>query len=185
MPPVHVRRRIAGDMSLLPVRTPQLAVPLLAGLLAVLVAVAAVLLAGVQAGSSGPDDETRRVAGSPSLRLDVDKVVPVSDSTGAATMQDHLDRCDGPVLVRFAGLRERLLAEHDYCGGRWILRLRADQVLRLAGDSVGGIYQVNGRTDVVPKGTSAGVIRGLGDVVAQTCRPDGRTLRLVGLTRVA
>jgi hypothetical protein len=100
------------------------------------------------------------------------------------TMQRLLNRCDGPVAVRFDGIRPRLLAEHDYCGGRWILGLERGDIVRLTNGSLTGRYKVNDNIKVVRKGTSAGVLRGMGAVVAQTCRPDGDTLRLVGLSRI-
>lgn len=112
-----------------------------------------------------------------------DRTERVAGTARPATMQQALDRCEGPVAVRFAGMRERLLAEHDFCGGDWVIALDEGQVVRLIGGGVSGTYAV-GRARVVPKGTSAGAIRGLGDVVAQTCRPDGKTLRLVGLSRL-
>jgi hypothetical protein len=107
----------------------------------------------------------------------------VAHTARPGTMQRALDLCQGPVAVRFAGMRERLLAEHDFCGGGWIIALDEGQVVQLTGGGISGTYAV-GRATVVPKGTSAGVIRGLGDVVAQTCRPDGKTIRLVGLSRL-
>ena len=88
------------------------------------------------------------------------------------------------MAVRFHQVRPTLLAEHDFCGGIWILRLVPGEVIRLAGGGIGGSYQVTDRIKVVEKGRSAAAIRGMGDVVAQTCRPDGTTLRLVGLTKV-
>jgi len=101
-----------------------------------------------------------------------------------STMQALLDRCDGSVAIRFSGIAVRLLTEHDYCGGLWILHLDRGEVIEVVGGGIGGIYRVNGNIKVVPKGTSAYVLRGMGDVVAQTCRADGDTLRLVGLTKL-
>jgi len=88
-----------------------------------------------------------------------------------STMQALLDRCDGSVAIRF-------------CGGLWILHLDRGEVIEVVGGGIGGIYRVNGNIKVVPKGTSAYVLRGMGGVVAQTCRADGDTLRLVGLTKL-
>jgi len=101
-----------------------------------------------------------------------------------STMQALLDRCDGSVAIRFSGIAVRLLTEHDYCGGLWILHLDRGEVIEVVGGGIGGIYRVNGNIKVVPKGTSAYVLRGMGGVVAQTCRADGDTLRLVGLTKL-
>jgi len=102
-----------------------------------------------------------------------------------STMQTLLDRCDGSVAIRFSGMAVRLLAEHDYCGGRWILHLDPGDVIRVVvGGGIRGIYRVNRNIKVVPTGSSAYVLRGMGDVVAQTCRADGDALRLVGLTRL-
>jgi hypothetical protein len=110
--------------------------------------------------------------------------VGVAHTAGASSLQSELDRCDGPVVARFAGIGPALLAEHDYCGGRWILRLRPGQVIRLSGSDVAGTYRVTERIKVVPKRTSSAALRGMGDLVAQTCRRDGRTLRLVGLSEI-
>ena len=101
-----------------------------------------------------------------------------------STMQALLDRCDGSVAIRFSGMAVRLLTEHDYCGGLWILHLDRGEVIEVVGGGIGGRYRVNGNIKVVPKGTSAYVLRGMGDVVAQTCRADCDTLRLVGLTEL-
>jgi len=101
-----------------------------------------------------------------------------------STMQALLDRCDGSVAIRFSGMAVRLLTEHDYCGGLWILDLDRGEVIEVVGGGIVGSYRVNGNIKVVPKGTSAYVLRGMGDVVAQTCRADGDTLRLVGLTKL-
>jgi len=101
-----------------------------------------------------------------------------------STMQTLLDRCDGSVAIRFSVMAVRLLAEHDYCGGRWVLHLDPGDVIRVVGGGIRGIYRVNRNIKVVPTGSSAYVLRGMGDVVAQTCRADGDTLRLVGLTKL-
>lgn len=112
-----------------------------------------------------------------------DRTVDVAYTAVASNMQRLLDRCDGPVAVTFDGIRQRLLAEHDYCGGRWVLGLDRGDVVRIEGGNIGGRYRA-GEIKVVRKGSSAGVLRGMGAVVAQTCRPDGDTLRLVGLSRI-
>lgn len=121
----------------------------------------------------------------PGLELRASKSVRVAYYAGAYTMQRLLDRCDGPVAVKFDGLRQRLLAQHDYCGGRWILGLERGDIVTLSNGNLAGRYRVNGSIKVVRKGTSAGVLRGMGNVVAQTCRPDGDTVRLVGLSRLS
>jgi hypothetical protein len=121
----------------------------------------------------------------PGLELRASKSVRVAYYAGPYTMQRLLDRCDGPVAVKFEGLRQRLLAQHDYCGGRWILGLERGDTVTLSNGNLAGRYRVNGNIKVVRKGTSAGVLRGMGNVVAQTCRPDGDTVRLVGLSRLS
>ena len=128
----------------------------------------------------GPQDLVNAAAPLPRAELSVG----IAHTARPSSLQAELDRCDGPVVARFAGVGPALLAEHDYCGGRWILRLRPGQVIRLAGSDVTGTYRVTGRIKVVPKGTSSSALRGMGDVVAQTCRRDGRTLRLVGLSEI-
>jgi len=135
-----------------------------------------------------------RLADAPGNSADLEYAVtpapPVALSVGvahtaeASTMQERLDRCDGPVVVRFRGVRPALLAEHDYCGGRWILGLETGDMIRVSGADIGGRYRVTDKIKVVDKGRSSAAIRGMGDVVAQTCRRDGTTLRLVGLAKV-
>lgn len=120
----------------------------------------------------------------PAQPLEVDLHVEVAHSATPATVQETLDLCEGPVAVRFTGSRPTLLAEHDYCGGSWVLRLDPGEVVRLHGSVDSGTYRVSRRIKVVPKESSAFTLRGMGDVVAQTCRPDGSTLRLVGLSRI-
>lgn len=124
----------------------------------------------------------------PVVSIDVEprasQSVSVAYYSAVSTMQSLLNRCDGPVSVKFDGIRPRLLAEHDYCGGRWILGLDRGDIVRISNGVLAGRYKVNGNIKVVKKGTSAAVLRGMGAVVAQTCRPDGDTVRLVGLTRL-
>lgn len=121
----------------------------------------------------------------PTWPLEVDLHVEVAHSATPATVQDTLDLCQGPVTVRFAGIRPTLLAEHDYCGGTWVLGLDPGEVLRLGGSDGSGTYRVTRQIKVVPTGTSALALQGMGDLVAQTCRPGGSTMRLVGLSRIA
>ena len=75
--------------------------------------------------------------------------VGVAHTAKPSTMQEQLDRCAGPVAVRFHQVRPTLLAEHDFCGGLWILRLVPGEVIRLAGGGIGGSYQVTDRIKVV------------------------------------
>ena len=151
---------------------------LLAPLLAAIFLGAVVRLADAPSNSS--DLEYAATPAPPAIVLSVG----VAHTASASTMQEQLDRCDGPVVVRFRGVRPALLAEHDFCGGLWIRRLVPGEVIRLAGGGIGGTYRVTDRIKVVEKGMSAAAIRGMGDVVAQTCRGNGSTLRLVGLSRV-
>jgi hypothetical protein len=116
--------------------------------------------------------------------LAVDLHVEVAHSATPATVEETLDLCQGPVAVRFEGIRPTLLAEHDFCGGTWVLGLDPGQVVDLRGSDDSGTYLVTRRIKVVPKGSPASTLQGMGDVVAQTCRPDGSTLRLVGLSRI-
>jgi len=128
-----------------------------------------------------------RVQLSARVQVSAPRITRTEDVRYPATvsnMQALLDRCDGSVAIRFSGMAVRLLAEHDYCGGRWILRLDRGEVIRVVGGGISGIYRVNRNIKVVPTGSSASVLRGMGDVVAQTCRADGDTVRLVGLSRL-
>lgn len=150
---------------------------LLAPLLAALVLGAAVRLG--EAPSNTADLEYAATPAPPAALS-----MGIAHKARAATMQERLDRCDGPVVVRFRAVRPALLAEHDFCGGRWILRLATGDVIRLAGGGLGGSYRVTDRIKVVEKGKSAAALRGMGDVVAQTCRRNGTTLRLVGLANL-
>lgn len=159
---------------------------ILAGMLAVatlLPQVAAMTVDGT-AGSGGPGNSARGPVVHLEITPQASRTVDVAYAAVPTTMQRLLDRCDGPVSVRFDGIRQRLLAQHDYCGGRWILGLEKGDVVRVYGGEIGGRYRVNGNIKVVRKDTSIAVLKGMGAVVAQTCRPDGDTLRLVGLSRI-
>lgn len=143
---------------------------------------------GVLDGLDAMQPASRSVFGAgmtrPAQPPEVDLDVEVAHSATPATVQDTLDLCQGAVTVRFAGIRPTLLAEHDYCGGTWVLGLDPGEVVRLRGSNDSGTYRVTRQIKVVPKGSSTFTLHGMGDVVAQTCRPDGSTMRLVGLSRI-
>ena len=108
--------------------------------------------------------------------------VPVSQWATAGDMQGKIDRCIGPVAINISGA-PLLIAEHDYCGGsgRIASRHMGDRVQVTGGGGVNGTYKVVS-IHRVPKGSSTGVLRGLGAAVLQTCV--GNTLVLVGINRI-
>lgn len=164
-------------------------------LLVVAMMAAAVLGGSLRVAGFGVTDRLYAMQPSPRAAFDAGLTVPdpkptvdlhvdVAHEASPATVQDALALCQGPVTVRFAGIGPTLLAEHDFCGGTWVLRLDPGEVVRLRGSDDAGTYRVTRRIKAVPKGSSAYVLEGMGDVVAQTCLPDGSTLRLVGLSRI-
>lgn len=98
--------------------------------------------------------------------------------------QGVIDRCRGPVAFDSAvsGV-PWILAEHVHCGGRWVLSARAGATLRINNGPLAGTWKANGRSKSVPQGSRTTVTRGLGALVAQTCIPGTRRVRLVGFNR--
>jgi hypothetical protein len=108
--------------------------------------------------------------------------VPVGLWATAQTMQARLDLCRGPVAIPMGSL-PLLVAEHDYCGGktRFATRRAGDIVAVTGAKDADGTYQVT-TTRTVPKGSSTSLLKGMGDIVLQTCVGD--TLYLAGAVRI-
>lgn len=115
-------------------------------------------------------------------------VIRIAAVATPSTMQSAINACDGPVEIAWSsdpfqwGALPNEIAEHDYCGGAVFDSLAAGQRVEVVGGDLGGLYVVNGNRRFATAGASADVLSGVGDVVLQTCVPNG--VVLVGLDRV-
>lgn len=124
----------------------------------------------VPTSGQGPDDARHVV------------VVHVVEVTSASNGQAAVDRCRGPVEVLYASYGyPNAIVEHDYCGGAWFASLATGTRVRVVSGTQPGLYEVNGRRRVVPKGSTIAAMYGLGVLVLQTCRGDN--LVFIGLSR--
>lgn len=96
-------------------------------------------------------------------------------------MQSAINACTGPVEIVWGNLPPEV-AEHDYCGGSAFSSLSAGERVRVIGGNLSGTYVVNGQRRFATAGSSADLLRGIGDIALQTCVPGG--VILIGLDRV-
>jgi hypothetical protein len=99
-------------------------------------------------------------------------------------VQRMLDQCRGPVVADTRRWDKAfLLAQHDYCGGMWVLAMRRGDRLVVPRGPLSGRWVADGRVRVVHRGARVSAARGLGRLVAQTCFPHSNRIRLVGFRR--
>ena len=93
--------------------------------------------------------------------------------------QGTINRCAGSVWQDY-GSYGRVVAEHNHCGGAWILDVQTGQTVVISGYG-SGTYRVTGSKSV-PKGASAAVLNG--GIWLQTCYFNSNSMRLVHLEKI-
>jgi hypothetical protein len=105
----------------------------------------------------------------------------VVNSASPKTMQKTIDSCQGPTLVK--GFSVPLVAQHNYCGGTRNLGKFSvgDKFLLRGAKKLNGSYRITQRK-IVPQATDSQILKGMGDIVLQTCKRD--KLLLTGARKI-
>lgn len=93
--------------------------------------------------------------------------------------QTEINRCGGPVRAAYAS--GVTVAEHNYCGGDWIFKLKQGDTVIFSGN-VTGTYVVTGFKTVQKPASSSAL--DFAALYLQTCYFNPTDMLLVGLTQV-